>query len=275
MYGFVHCDKGWTGWDLDVKAFKTFIYGYPIPCHMPIKGEGRIRDLLRNKDVERWFKNLQRGSPATADNYARILSRFLAANKLTPSSILKMDAKKRDDLLADHIDSLLNKGRAGTYVVVYKKVIASWLSWNDQHLVKHIKIPMTRSTTRNDIIPQQVDLKHVFNVSDAREKVAISFMAFSGVREEVLGSYRGDKGIRLRDLPEVKIMNGKLVFDKVPTRVVVIEGLSKTGRPYFTFLGPEGCEYLNDYIQERMNNGEAITPDSAIISLKTGRRILS
>jgi hypothetical protein len=50
--------------------------------------------------------------------------------------------------------------------------------------------------------------------------------------------------------------------------VVVRRELSKAGHQYFTFLSEEGCEYLKNYLEERMMEGEKISAESPIITPK-------
>jgi hypothetical protein len=50
--------------------------------------------------------------------------------------------------------------------------------------------------------------------------------------------------------------------------VVVRRELSKAGHQYFTFLSEEGCEYLKNYLEERMMEGERISAESPIITPK-------
>jgi len=50
--------------------------------------------------------------------------------------------------------------------------------------------------------------------------------------------------------------------------VIVRSELSKAGHQYFTFLSEEGCEYLRDYLEERIQRGENITPNSPVIRPK-------
>jgi hypothetical protein len=52
--------------------------------------------------------------------------------------------------------------------------------------------------------------------------------------------------------------------------VVIRPELSKAKHRYFSFLGPEGCEYVKSYLEKRMANGEVIQPVSALISVKQG-----
>jgi hypothetical protein len=49
---------------------------------------------------------------------------------------------------------------------------------------------------------------------------------------------------------------------------MVRKNLSKAGHQYFTFLSEEGCEYLKEYLEERMRTGENLTLDSPLITPK-------
>ncbi len=235
---------------------------------MPRKGEGKWRGLLEDPDVKRWYDNLGRGSHATADNYYRVLGRFLSANDLTAKGLLRLKGTKRENLLADHISALLNANKAASYVEVTKKAVASWLDWNGMKLTRKIRIPGAgrRPSLREAHIPSQEELRQVLNVSDARARTAIALIAFSGLRPEALGTYLGDDGLRLRDFVEARVIQDQLICKPVPTRIEVPERLSKTGRAYFTFLGPEGSEYVNAYLRERAEAGETITGASPLIT---------
>jgi hypothetical protein len=87
----------------------------------------------------------------------------------------------------------------------------------------------------------------------------------------VLGSYDGDDGLRVRDLPEMTTKEKTINFEKVPTLVVVRRELSKARHQYFTFLSEEGCGYLKDYLEERMREGEKLNQDSPIVTPKNDR----
>jgi hypothetical protein len=74
-------------------------------------------------------------------------------------------------------------------------------------------------------------------------------MSFTGLRPQVLGDEKGVDGLEIRDLPEVEIRDKEIVFNKIPTMVVVRASLSKAGHKYFSFMGEEGCEYLKSYVE--------------------------
>src|SRR5438309_1692975 len=243
-------------------------FGRRLPLLMPRRGEGRWHELLEDPDVKRWYDNLARGSNATADNYYRVLGRFLAANDLTAKGFLRLRSTQRENLVADHISALLNVNKAASYVEVTKKAVSSWLDWNGMKMVRKIRIPGAgrRPSLREAHIPSQEELRQVLNIADARARTATALIAFSGLRPEALGTYRGDDGLRLRDFVEAKVTQNQLICKPVPTKIEVPERLSKTGRAYFTFLGSEGCEYLNAYLRERAEAGETITGASPLIT---------
>ena len=80
----------------------------------------------------------------------------------------------------------------------------------------------------------------------------------------------GIDGLTIGDLPEMQIQDGKVIFEKIPTMVVVRPNLSKAKHRYFTFLTREGCEYLKAYLEMRMARGEKLTSRSAIIAVNPG-----
>ena len=78
--------------------------------------------------------------------------------------------------------------------------------------------------------------------------------------------------MRVRDFPEMRVEGDTVEFERTPTMVVVRPELSKDGHQYFTFLSEEGCEYLRDYLEERMLGGEELTADSPIIRPKVAKK---
>ena len=229
-----------------------------------------------NPEFRRWHDNLARGSPSTAETNARILFRFSKLVELSPSEIVKAASKDRrefEDLLFDFVTKLQTEGKAPTYIAGYLKCIKSWLRFNDIILVRKIKTGnMSRTPTIEDErVPTRKELKQVLNYAKDRGKCSIALMAFSGLRPQVLGNMTGTKGLELRDLPELEIINNNEVsFSKIPTRINVRHELSKTKQKYLTFLGPEGCEYIKSYLERRIYNGEIMKPETAIISYSKG-----
>jgi len=69
-----------------------------------------------------------------------------------------------------------------------------------------------------------------------------------------------------------EITQEEIIYEKIPTIVRVRKELSKAGHQYITFLGQEGCDHLQAYLEERARNEEKLGPGTAIITQKSGRK---
>ena len=227
----------------------------------------QYEDFLNDKNLKEWYDNIARGHESTASVYYRSLSRFCVFNKLKPSDLIKMKPDERDSLLLSYVDERVKQGMSGSFIHSELKAVRSWLSWHSIQITKKIKIPGAnrRPSLRNETVPDQNELKKILNSADTRERVAISLVAFSGLRLETMGNYDGTDGLTIGDIPELEIKDGTVSFLKTPTLIKVREELSKTGNQYFTFLGPEGCQYLKAYLESRIQHGEKLDKDSPLI----------
>jgi len=149
------------------------------------------------------------------------------------------------------------------------KSVKSCLLFNGIFIKQKIKVKDVDSTPSlwNEKIPSQEELEKIFLSGDKKSRVASYFMAFSGIGPEVLGNYNGSDGLKVMDFPELEIKDSEVTFTKVLTMIIIRLVLLKTRKRYFTFLGPEGCQYLRDYLEERMRKGEILKPESPIITL--------
>ena len=238
---------------------------------MPKRGKWRI--LLKDPDVKRWFQGNERGSPITAEVSLRRLGKVTEILKLSPKGIIeeaRADPKKLTDKIDDMVTYLESEGLAPGYIDGILKALKSWLRYNDVKLTRSIKVSGAGRTPTLDEeqIPSKEELSRIFRVSPPRVRVAEAFMALADLRPQVLGNHLGTDGLRLKDLPELRIENDKVSFEEIPTMVVVRAPLSKAKHKYFTFLPEEGCTYLAEYLESRMREGEKLTPDSPIIGHK-------
>ena len=83
--------------------------------------------LLEDRNVKRWYENLARGSPVTADVYLRRPGAFCEENKTSPKTLASMQRRKLEDLLMDYVSSK-EKKYAGSYIQSTVKVVKSWPS---------------------------------------------------------------------------------------------------------------------------------------------------
>ena len=225
--------------------------------------------LFKNKEVERWYRNLARGSIITADVYLRRLSRFCEETKLSPEDLVSMDEKKLTDLLQDYISS--HEGKyAGSYLVSIVKIVRSWLAYNGKEIRRKIKVKDAEQslTLRNERVPTQEELKKILGNTTIQSRVTCSLMAFSGLRPETIGNYGGNDGLTLGDIPDLEIHGKEISFKNIPAVIVVRPELSKTKRQYFTFLGPEGYRYLKEYQESHLRSCERLSSSSLIITPK-------
>ena len=232
--------------------------------------KGKWRTLFKDPDVERWFTSTERGSPITADVWLRRLGRASDLLSLGPNGIIeeaRKDPKGFTDRVDDMVSALEGEDMSPGYIDGILKALKSWLRYNDVKLTRTIKVTGAgRTPTIDDEqVPSREELGRIFRASPPRVRVAEALMALADLRPQALGNYRGTDGLRLRDLPELRIEDGKVSFDEVPTMVMVRAPLSKAKHRYFTFLPQEGCMYLSEYLENRMGDGENLTPDSPVI----------
>jgi integrase len=226
--------------------------------------------LLEDVDVRRWYENVARGSRVTADVYLRRLGSACKSLNLKPKDLLGMSEKALGMLLADFVSRLEREGKAGSYIKSCMKAVKSWLSFNMVEVKVKIKIKDADDTPtlRDERVPTPQELKKIFMCGDLRARCACVLLAHSGLRIETLGNYEGTDGLMIRDFPEMRIENGEVIFEKVPTMIIVRRELSKGGHQYFTFLSQEGCEYLKDYLESRLKEGDRLMPNSPVLTPK-------
>jgi integrase len=189
-----------------------------------------------------------------------------------PERIAKMNQREASDFLLDVVGALDRERKSGNYIANIVRPLKSWLSWNGVEISRRIKIPRSEGTeVENEKTPTPEELKRILNAADPRARAACALMAFGGCRVEVLGSYAGDDGLEIRDLPEVRITQGGVEFEAIPTKVVVRRTLNKARHNYFTFLGEEGCRYLKEYLEWRLRRGEKLLPETPVISVHAQR----
>jgi hypothetical protein len=233
----------------------------------------KYRHLVEDKDVRRWYENLVRGSPACAQIYLRNLGNFCGLMGITPGQLARKPVTEIEDLLMDYVTSAQKK-HAGSYIHNTTKVVKSWLAHSGIQLKRKIKITGAHETPtlKDERVPTKEELKRIFLSGSKQARTACAIIAHAGLRLETLGNYTGYDGLTMRDLPELKIKGSEASFEKIPTMVIARSALSKTRHQYFTFLTEEACSYLKDYLEERLRDGEQLTPDSAVVKPKFAQK---
>ncbi|MGD0646239.1 MAG: site-specific integrase [Candidatus Bathyarchaeia archaeon] len=226
--------------------------------------------LFEDPDVKRWYDNLARGSQGTADVYLRRVGSFCKKLDISPKKLASLSELEIYNLLLDDVSSMEKSGYAGSYIESAVKCVKSWLAHNGKEVKRKIKIKDARESPslKDERVPTKEELKRTFLSGDKKTRAACVLVAHSGLRIEVLGNYTGKDGLTIGDMPEIKIENGSVTFQRKPTMLVVRRELSKAGHQYFTFLSEEGCGYVQDYLEVRIRGGEDLSPKSPVITPK-------
>lgn len=236
---------------------------------------GAWESLLQDTEVRRWFQGLALGSKTTAEERTRVLYRYCLALKCTPASLVEKGRTNRrgvEDDLQDFVAKMHLEGKSPGYAENYVKAVKSWLLHNEIALIRKIRLGDRGATPTlaDERIPSRDELARILRAATQRGKVSISFCAFSGLRPEVIGNREGTDGLRMNDLPELRVENGRAKFERIPALVKVRRELSKVRRAYLTFLPAEGCEYLRWYLEYRLARGEVLAGDSPLVRAKPG-----
>lgn len=213
--------------------------------------------------------NRRQRPPVRVRPGARALGNFCNQNDTTPSNLLYRSEEELHNFILDTV-STMEERYAGSYIQSVVKAVKSWLAHNGVEVKRQIKIRGAEDTPSlgDERVPTQEELRKVFLSGDKKTRTACVFVAHTGVRIKSIGNYQGDDGLRVRDFPEMKVESGTVEFEIVPTLVRVRRELSKSELQYLTFLSEEGCDYLKDYMETRMREGETLTEESAIVTPK-------
>ena len=179
--------------------------------------------LFSDKNLKRWYDNVSRGSQVTADVYLRRLGHLCNNLKKTPQDLARMKEAQLYDLLLDIVSEMEREGRSGSYIHSQLKAVKSWLLHNRITVTGKIKIKGVQDTPtlKDERVPTKPELKRIFVAGDEKTRVACAFIAHAGLRPETLGHYRGNEGLRIRDLPDLSVENQKAEFTNVPAMVIV------------------------------------------------------
>ena len=229
----------------------------------------KYQELLRDEDLRRWFENLRAKSVLTATVALRNLGHYCELTETTPKEILRKAKSNEKNFryeFTDFVRKMEKEDKAGSYIARFKKVILSWLKFNDIRLQLTVNISGENETPTiaNERIPSREELARILRKATSRGRVAIAIMAFSGLRPESLGDYEGTDGLRLGDLKDLHLSD-EIQFEKVPATVMVKSKLSKARHQYFSFIGEEGATYIKEYLEERRKQGEELTYESPLL----------
>ena len=222
------------------------------------------RFLSEDPNFKRWVSSVEEGSPNTAGCYFRRVGRICADLGKKPCDLATMNKQEAKVFIHDVIDHLRTEGNIGSTMAGYVKALKSWFIWNEIEITGRVRIKGASENPvyESEVPPKRPELRKILDVAKIRGKAIISMFAYGAFRPEVFGNAYGDDGLKMGDLPDLKVeheldaegevVKGTVSFAKIPTTVNVRKKISKMGHPYFGFVPGEACEYLSNYLSWRM-----------------------
>jgi hypothetical protein len=226
--------------------------------------------------VKLWHQDNLGRSELTAGENLRRLGRICGILKLNPLELAELSRKDPDrlqELLIHYRDGLLQRGATAAYVARTLVGLRNWLRFQHSSFDLMPKLDVIQGATIiHERVPRAEQLAKILRLAGtARGRVTILMLAHSGVRPQVLGNHKGRDGLKLRDLPDLKLKPSPS-FTRKPFRVTVRASLSKNRRSYTTYGSSEAADAIEFYLEERLRKyGEKLTPDSPLISV--GRKV--
>jgi hypothetical protein len=206
------------------------------------------------------------GSEITVSNYINAVAKFtkylgFSDPETALSSMLegKIDAGAKVDSFIDYaLDEL---GKSHSTVRTYTFGIKKWFELNGVKVdwVK-IELPTATETTEEDRAPIKDELKNLLNhASSARDRFVIFGDTSSGLRMGTFLSLKvGEVDLSYPDVD-------RLTVERKRGRKFSSRGRG-VGRFFCSFLTPEAKTALMQYLTEREQAGEVLTPESPLIS---------
>jgi hypothetical protein len=241
------------------------------------KNVGRRQSILdADSRVRNWYAERSLRSRLSADTYARQLSLIAERLGMEPEAIVSEAKRDPDGLrvkLTGVAAALKKEGRLDSYVSKWFESLKSYLRFRRVPADVFPRLSATKGESLvNEYIPEPADLGRVLERLSIRGRVVALLMAHAGVRPGVIGSYGGEDGLRLRDLPDLKL-GSTLTLKEVPFVVRVPAAISKTRAAYTTFGTSQLATALVAYLESRHERGERLTADSAVVASEPSRGV--
>ncbi len=201
--------------------------------------KSKYKDLLDDPNVQRWFRKLLRRSPASAGKNLSRLGWLCEHFDTSPKELARLSKRKAEDWTEDMISLLEDNGKRSSYISNLFKTAKSWFKHNRKHVEVEYKVAPETGLYAQEKPPTNEELRRILDAADIRQKVAISLMAFSGFRDQTLGDLTGVDGLKISDFPEMKIANGTVEFNAIPTFVTCRATISKSRYEYRSLLNED------------------------------------
>jgi integrase len=227
----------------------------------------RKASILAEPTVRTWYDERSLRSVLSADVDARKLALLLDRLKLDPAGIVREAKEDPDRLRARLVRYASEMKRAGLLDTYVEKTFSGLRSYLAFRRVAFDSFPRLSSVTgasiANERPPTPEELGRILQRLSLRGRTVALLLAHSGVRPQVVGSYRGERGLSLGDLPDLDLKT--LSFREVPFIVRIPAELSKTGVAYVSMGSKESAETISAYLAQRREGGEELTSESPVV----------
>jgi hypothetical protein len=239
--------------------------------------ELRERWETSDEDFQHWQASLK--SPDTKKNYFESCTRIYRAMRLNPKDIVaayKADGDTRKKFLDDfemHLNKLMEKGTYGTARNEWEAVVS---------LLKHRKLireakDFEIERPESEIItpkhtPKQEEFETMLRYAgSARNRFIVGFHRYQGGRRGISDDPEPMKLRHILDLDFEALKQKQVKFKQKSSCAVAIYAGFKDGKivrykdTYVGFMVPSVMQLLQEYLEERLRNGEKLTPDSYLL----------
>ncbi len=239
---------------------------------------GRHKKLISDPKVRSWWEARTLRSRLSADQYLRQFGFLLERLELDPASVVALAKKDPDalrDLLVRDAAKLKRAGRLDSYISKFHEGLRSYFRFHRVPFDGFPSLsPIKGASLVSERVPTPEELNRVLDHLSLRSKVCALFIAHTGVRPGVLGSYQAEGGLTLADVPDIRLGKRPTLAEE-PFVVRVPAHLSKTRTSYTTFGSSQLASTLLAYLTERAESGEKLTPASPVISVRSTRGVAS
>src|SRR5437867_843390 len=179
--------------------------------------------LGKDSNFMRWYNNVRRSSPASADANFRRIGYVCRVFHVTTSQLAKMNPRQAFELIDDVVTKLDHEGKQGEYMRTVSKALKSWFSHNDIQITQKMRVPKSDGSSKvsQEQSPTPDQVRRVLYAADLKQKVESTLVGLSGTRIETIGDYESNDGLKVKDMPEMKVNNKSrtVEFVKIPSIV--------------------------------------------------------
>jgi integrase len=238
--------------------------------------------MKQDQDFARWLTRIP--SDHSKVEYFYYMTRFHKITKLTPQQIVegyKNEATKQElvDTLADVIADFKNKGTLSVGRMIWAAVCSLLMRRGAIRYFREFEISEPKSETiQPQYIPTDGEFSSMLHYAECkRDQFLLVFSRYGGGRR---GTLDDPEPLRLRnvlDLDLATLMKGKVRFKHTTSCAVLVygtvqddagEAITRFPETYAMFLLPEAMQFLREYLEERLREGEQLTGSSYLFTVE-------